>query len=951
MNNDPAFWWKVGGGVAFTGCVMAYNYFRAMPAKQFKALMGNLPYIAAGAVALVALLILVLWWLKRRREAAAAAQQAKINQAVANGKTYLVLPRRDWDTVNAATVQLWARLAEALPAGEHCAFEVGGNNDVVMFTIHATEPTIAMILNQLQTEWAKVSRREVDGKKTTDPLAPPDGWSTHYFEIGPQAADKAIVPAADDPLFAAFSFLAELPDTARGGIQIVARSNAAHRQRLSQQSVGMRAQSAATPTQAGTRTAANKAAKAIEDRAAHAFLDAIIRVYVHASDQKAAQTYAQSLARIVCAQFGKSNTVSVIGQGQQARALTGRVFAGQARPWSDTELGLLAHLTGKDAFSRVPMLQTASAVNLPPSPASRVPASARIARIVGQEDRRINDDPQAEPWIVTGHYTDAAGKMMDIGFPLADMQTHASVVGTTGSGKSTYLRSLAAQCFGLGATVYIQEPHGDLCTDVITAVPDTMLDRVVYFDLNSRFPPSIPLLTIGLNRGVSTAVAVAMRAMRVAEPASWDASQKMRDLLRHALTVILSVEGPQASLISLGRLLKEAESMYREELLSVCPDDVDESRDFIQGKVCPALDGEKGTKDMATAVDGARRRLSIFLNDERFRRSLACPPIGPVVNMREMLTGGRMVLSPVKVAELGDAPARVVGTLLMDMVNGAFFARTAKADRAPTIIILDEFASMAGSEIGDQVKVMLAQLRKFGACAVLATQSASQLPVDVQKEFDGNTNLKVCLLVGSDADARLALNALGTRDATPLDLMAVEKFHGYVRIVVNKAKMAACYLKMPAPMTLADPLDGGARIEVGSAPAMSAEFKAVRELAKLAADPADLEAARPLMKRLTEMDTPTWEGLVAEITALNQYSARALLANPKFEPDRVKRAIRISSGLYGFPWYMLEAWSRRLRKSSKASAPARSAAGGDFLSQMSDPGQAGESEEVVHELD
>jgi ABC-type uncharacterized transport system ATPase component len=44
-----------------------------------------------------------------------------------------------------------------------------------------------------------------------------------------------------------------------------------------------------------------------------------------------------------------------------------------------------------------------------------------------------------------------------IGLPLTGLKVHTSVVGTTGSGKSTFLRNLALQAFLHGASVIIIE--------------------------------------------------------------------------------------------------------------------------------------------------------------------------------------------------------------------------------------------------------------------------------------------------------------------------------------------------------------------------------------------------------------------------------------------------------------------------------------------------------------
>jgi len=148
-------------------------------------------------------------------------------------------------------------------------------------------------------------------------------------------------------------------------------------------------------------------------------------------------------------------------------------------------------------------------------------------------------DNTAEPWIILGKQMDAAGREWQIGMPLADLQTHASIVGATGSGKSTLLRNLNLQIFDLDASIIVIEPHGDLVDDILSGCDDARLSRAVVLDLNNPCPPAIPMLTVGLRQNSDVAKQMAMSVLRVADSANWEASGQMREVLRHTLNVLL----------------------------------------------------------------------------------------------------------------------------------------------------------------------------------------------------------------------------------------------------------------------------------------------------------------------------------------------------------------------------------------------------------------------------
>ena len=487
--------------------------------------------------------------------------------------------------------------------------------------------------------------------------------------------------------------------------------------------------------------------------------------------------------------------------------------------------------------------------------------------------------------VVFGKSVNEDGHAVIGGVPLEDLKTHALIAGTTGSGKSTLLRNIAIQTFGLGATTCIVEPHGDLCLDTLSGIPDSDLARVVYLSLDSSQPPAIPLMTLGLSGGVDVGMGAVLSVIRMAEPQSWDASTRMREILRHAIRVVLDVQGWQASMIALDRFLTKGEETFRERLLANASDEVARSREFCREDLCPALEGAKGTAGMLESVRAARRRLEIFTNDQRLRRTLALPPLGPRVNLAELLTGGRRVLVPVNAAEMGSQVAPLVSMLVMQMVKTAFLGRTDRSQRQQSVIILDEFAAMAGSEVAEIVDTLLREARKFGASQILATQSINQLSAEVKKNVSINTNQKIILLVSDPVEANEAAKILGSEQINEVYIRNMPKFHGYVKAMADKTSQPPCLLQMFPPQSLASTRTLDFSLFDLERPVVSSEWQRARELAKSASDPNDLHAADEVVAFLRQLDEPTWQGVVTDAQAWNRYQAARLLADPALEPQ------------------------------------------------------------------
>jgi len=538
------------------------------------------------------------------------------------------------------------------------------------------------------------------------------------------------------------------------------------------------------------------------------------------------------------------------------------------------------------------------------------------------------DTNSKTPFVLLGTQSDDAGIEMKIGVPLPDMTTHGFVVGTTGSGKSTLLGNLAVQAFGLGAATAILEPHGDLCLDVLESVPDSMADRVAYLEIDSLQPPSIPLMTLGLGAGQDVALDAAMSVIRMAEPESWDQSTRMREVLRNSARVVLDAMSWQASLVALDRFLSPGEEHFRAVIMDKVSEENARARDFCQSEIVPALDGDgKKAAGMRDSILGAQRRLELLVTDRRLRRSMALPTLGPSVSLGRMLLEGKLVLLPVNKARLGEKVSGLVSMLVMQMAKTAFLGRVDRSSRHQAVLIIDEFAAMAGAETGgrelaDITNTLLAEARKFGASVILATQSASQLSPDVAKKIQVNTNFKVILLVSDPDDARQSAQIMGSDLVTEVDIRALPKYHGYVRAMINKSPRPPCMIKMMPPVRLSPPPWNIPAPNVDR-PEVSDLWSRTRSLAESAHNPDDSASSADVIRFLRGLSRDDWNLVVADAQAWNRYQAFRILSNPALVPNPIERAKVVSRTLYGLPWWLREAhfWRERSGDKPKVGRP------------------------------
>ena len=318
------------------------------------------------AMLFLGLVVGIMVLLRLRKRAARQRYQAEIERKVAQGPTVLLLPRADWKPVYPERINVWGRLADALPHDEHLSFEIFGSGAEIAFGLHASEKGLRAALTQFKAEWPGMGRRDIDD----DPAKVPDGWSIWWCECQPSTWDVPIDAISSDPLRSVLVELNGVVGRGRGLLQVIAKSDFGTRKAVGQRAVEARGEGGKIP-HAGVRALRQKEARMLEKRFDRTFLQATIRTVGMADTQERAQGIARGLARAVTSAFGPANPVKRVREGQNPEPVLAR-SPGVTQAWGDNELVYLAHLVGQDMQTVAPRLMVASAKSLPVAQPMRV---------------------------------------------------------------------------------------------------------------------------------------------------------------------------------------------------------------------------------------------------------------------------------------------------------------------------------------------------------------------------------------------------------------------------------------------------------------------------------------------------------------------------------------------------------------------------------------------------
>lgn len=316
--------------------------------------------------------------------------------------------------------------------------------------------------------------------------------------------------------------------------------------------------------------------------------------------------------------------------------------------------------------------------------------------------------------------------------PPKTRERHLYLIGKSGTGKTTLIKNLITQDMHAGAGVCFIDPHGDAATELLGTIPPHRITDVIYFDPASEYAPSFNPFALPYEPSKLTEDIVSSFKMFFGE--SWGV--RMEHLLRHGVLTLITHGVPHT--------LKDLQSFYlkpdwKEQLVSRHPDET--IRDFWQ------YDPDANTKGAASPI---LNKLSQLL--------MPHSPMERIFSQREndldfsrILNEQKILIVNLSKGMLGDAPAFLLGGLIVTGIQQAALARAALAERERKdfFLYVDEFQNYTIASFNS----ILAEARKYRLFLTLANQTLGQLPNDLERNIFGNVATLVSFGVSSE-DAR-----------------------------------------------------------------------------------------------------------------------------------------------------------------------------------------------------
>ena len=325
----------------------------------------------------------------------------------------------------------------------------------------------------------------------------------------------------------------------------------------------------------------------------------------------------------------------------------------------------------------------------------------------------------------------------------AQRSRHLYTIGSTGAGKTTFLKSLILQDMHAGRGVILIDPHGDLAEELAAAVPRHRLNETVYFDAADRERP------IGFNplagweeaherELVASDLVATFKSLWRESWGEW-----LEYLLKNTLLALMERKGVAVSLLSVHRMLEDAD--YRSHILAGVKDPV------VLGFWKKYFEGFN-EREQRERISSTINKAGKFVLSPTLRNIVGQTKSGFSLT-RIMDEQGILIVNLAK-GRIGEDNANLLGSLLVSDIVSRTMQRSNRAigERVPCNLFLDEFQNLTT----DRFATIVAEARKYALSLHISHQNFDQINPKVLSAILKNTGTLTAFSVNFEDAEKLA---------------------------------------------------------------------------------------------------------------------------------------------------------------------------------------------------
>ena len=336
------------------------------------------------------------------------------------------------------------------------------------------------------------------------------------------------------------------------------------------------------------------------------------------------------------------------------------------------------------------------------------------------------------------------GGFQPFGISRGDRRAHIYILGQTGTGKSTLLRSIVEQDILQGEGCMLIDPHGDLAEAVIGLIPSWRVDDAIIIepsDLNNPIawnplfhipPDERPLVASNLTS-----------AFKHLWHDSW--GPRLEYLLYNSLAAILDApDHLRPTILSVPRML--VDRSYRDAVVRTVHDP--QVRQFWTSEFA-----SWNERFLSEIISPVQNKIGALVSAPSLRNILG--QWKSTIDLGRILSERKILVVNLSKGLIGEDKANFLGSVLVAGFQAAAMRRanTSEFLRDDFHLYIDEFQNFGT----DSFSAMLSESRKFHLTLTLSNQYLTQLSEEIRAATFGNVGSIVCFRVGAGDAEKLAL--------------------------------------------------------------------------------------------------------------------------------------------------------------------------------------------------
>ncbi len=382
------------------------------------------------------------------------------------------------------------------------------------------------------------------------------------------------------------------------------------------------------------------------------------------------------------------------------------------------------------------------------------------------------------------------GVQRKIYIPHEDRVRHMYIVGGIGVGKSTLVKTLAAQDIYEGRGVAVLDPNGDMILELLQHVPKERLDDVMLIDPGElEFPIAINMLEYNRSHPeeksaiINNMISIFQRLYSAESQGAF-----FEYYLRYTLQLLMEATDKEepATLSEVPRVLVDEE--FRKRKLQTISDP--QLLNFWEKEVPAASNEGGGDFSLAQVTPWFVSKFNAFIADEYMRPIIGQPYSS--YNFNDIINNKKIIFVRLSKGKISELNAKLLGMLVTNKITLATFAREniPENERVPFYLYIDEFQNF----VTDEMKTVLSEARKYRLNLIIAHQYIEQIPEEIRDAVLSNVGTFVTFRVGPSTAKKL--NDFYAPIITEKDLISVKNFRAAVRPLIHQVPRESFTLDM-----------------------------------------------------------------------------------------------------------------------------------------------------------